>query len=253
MSENKFIKYPRYLFRKKLALDLIKNYVPKKTYFLDIGCGSGDFAFSLIKSNYMGHLIDFSKKAAKIIKNRIKEEKSKELKFSQIDFLKFKTNKKFGLITFFEVLEHIENDQDFLDKINFLLNSNGYIVFSVPARRKYWGIDDKLVGHFRRYEKAELINFLGKNNFQIIKFYSYGFPFLNLLKLIRIIFARREKNKILTRSKYELSQKSGLNFVKLPLISLISNKYVLYSFIQFSKLFNRFDLSEGYLCIAKKL
>ena len=59
-EHSRHIKYPRYIFRKLLSLDLLRQYVPPPAFFIDLGCGAGDFGITLGQRGYRGVLVDSS-------------------------------------------------------------------------------------------------------------------------------------------------------------------------------------------------
>ena len=54
-------------------------------------------------------------------------------------------------IGFFDVLEQIPDEQEFLAEVSRVLCPNGHIFLTVPAGRWLWSDDDVQAGHFRRY------------------------------------------------------------------------------------------------------
>lgn len=254
MNRKKWIQYPRYIFRKEAALRLIDKNVPKGAKFLEIGCASGDFGITLAKKGYRGLVIDFSDEALELVGETIKQEGITTLRFEKKDFIAIGTGEKFDLITMFEVLEHIEKNKEALQKVSELLNNGGIFLCSVPARSKLWGASDILVGHVKRYDKKEFIGLLQDSGFKVVKFLSYGYPWLNLIKLVRDRMSVKALEKKKTKKRITLTKISGLNVIsiKTPLFRLLSNKYTLFLPMQISRLFNGMDLAEGYLCLAVK-
>ena len=59
-------------------------------------------------------------------------------------------------IGFFDVLEHIDNEQSFLAEIRRCLAPGGRVYLTVPAGRWLWSDDDVQAGHFRRYTCSTL-------------------------------------------------------------------------------------------------
>lgn len=249
----KWIPYPRYIFRKVLALNLIKKYIPKNSKFLEIGCATGYFGITLSKLGYYGKMIDFSEEAASAVTKNLKTYNITNVYFEQKDIFDFGDREHFDFIIIFEVLEHIKNDKGVLNKLNSLLKQNGFLLLSVPAKEKLWGASDELVGHIRRYNKNDLEKLLNDTGFRILRFYSYGYPFLNIIKIFRDYCADKKLKIKKNKTKIQLSQESGLNIIRIPFIKYIFNKYTLFPFIQFSRVFNNFDLAEGYLCLTKKI
>ena len=254
MSKKKWIPYPRYIFRKEAALALIRGNASEGKRFLEIGCASGDFGITLAKKGYSGLMIDFSDEALEEVSLRVKEEGITGVRFENKDFLEIGADDKFDLITMFEVLEHIEKDKEALRKANELLSDGGAFLCSVPARSKLWGASDVLVGHVKRYDKKDFINLLEESGFKVVKFLSYGYPWLNIIKIVRDRMSAKALEKKEDKGRISLTKKSGLNVIaiKTPLFRLFFNKYTLFIPMQISRLFNNMDLAEGYLCLAVK-
>jgi len=82
----------------------------------------------------------------------------------------------FGL---FDVIEHIENDDDFLNQINLKLTEGGGVILTVPAYRFLWSKEDSDAGHFRRYTLSGLSKKLNESGFDVI-YSTYIFMFLCL-------------------------------------------------------------------------
>lgn len=96
-------------------------------------------------------------------------------------------DKTFDLICLFDVLEHIENDQEALNKLKFLLKKEGKIILSVPAFQWMYGSHDKMHHHFRRYNVKELTNIAQSAGLRVIHmnfFNVYLFPLVLLSRLV---------------------------------------------------------------------
>src|SRR5690606_29821801 len=84
---------------------------------------------------------------------------------------------------------------------------------------KYWSASDEGVGHYRRYEKQELIRLLQDEKFQVIRFASYGFPVLNIIAILRNSFFAQLLKKQQSPSKKETrSTRSGLGYTQQKLL-----------------------------------
>lgn len=82
-------------------------------------------------------------------------------------------------IGIFDVLEHIENETDFLETAKKLLIPNGRLYITVPAYNFLWSVDDDYAGHFRRYTVNSLALVLESLEFRI-DFKTYIFSILPL-------------------------------------------------------------------------
>jgi hypothetical protein len=79
----------------------------------------------------------------------------------------------------FDVLEHIENDVDFLKSLNNSMAKEGMVFITVPAYQSLWSKDDDYAGHYRRYTTKQLNETLDKAGFSPV-FDTYIFSVLVL-------------------------------------------------------------------------
>jgi 2-polyprenyl-3-methyl-5-hydroxy-6-metoxy-1,4-benzoquinol methylase len=63
---------------------------------------------------------------------------------------------KFDTIIYIDVLEHIEHDQQELERSAMLLNEGGILLVLSPAFPSLFNPFDKAIGHYRRYTKKQL-------------------------------------------------------------------------------------------------
>jgi len=85
----------------------------------------------------------------------------------------------FDTVVCLNVLEHIEDDVAALRRLHDVLAPGGRVVLIVPALRKLFGEIDRAVGHYRRYERAEIVAKLQQAGFQVehsASFNTIGIP-----------------------------------------------------------------------------
>ena len=82
-------------------------------------------------------------------------------------FIAAKPEKKYDCIVMVNVLEHIEDDRAALLECYRALRPGGYLLILVPALQFLFSKLDHLVGHFRRYERAELEQKIQESGLQI--------------------------------------------------------------------------------------
>lgn len=145
-----------------------KNIYGKR--LLDIGCGTGVFLNEAGKKGYEVYGIDFDKENVKTAKERYGIENVYVRSVNGIarDFFK----EKFDVITFFEVLEHLESPVSFINEIKAILAPGGYIALSLPNRERtldFLGDADYPPNHLTKWNKECLSSFLERNGFDIIK------------------------------------------------------------------------------------
>jgi 2-polyprenyl-3-methyl-5-hydroxy-6-metoxy-1,4-benzoquinol methylase len=74
----------------------------------------------------------------------------------------------------FDVLEHIENEGAFLDRLRRCLKTRGRLYLTVPAYGWLWSSNDRFAGHFRRYTARRLESLLQAHGFRI-RYATYFF------------------------------------------------------------------------------
>ncbi len=94
----------------------------------------------------------------------------------------------------FDVLEHIEDDADFLAQTHRCLAPGGRLFITVPAFSWLWSDDDVAAGHFRRYTISQLRRRVAAAGFQTL-YATYLFSPLPLplfaLRSVRSLFGQR--------------------------------------------------------------
>ena len=105
--------------------------------------------------------------------------------------------KKYDLIFLGDVLEHVKNDSDLLNKLSKHVKIGGGVLITVPAFQFLYSEKDKALMHYRRYNVDNLTNIIGKN-FSVIKIsYFNSLLFLPLsiviilCKLFNVKFSKR--------------------------------------------------------------
>ncbi len=66
-----------------------------------------------------------------------------------------------------EVLEHVEDDQSAISELARVLRPGGLALITVPHKKSYFAADDRYVGHFRRYEIAEMRDKLARAGLEL--------------------------------------------------------------------------------------
>lgn len=108
----------------------LEKFLPRGGLILDIGSGEGNFGKSL-SGKY------------KVVNLEVPFAKLENTQIIKADFLKWKTEKIFDAICFWESLEHTPKPQDYLNKAHSLLRKDGLIFIEYP-RYQVW--ESKLFG-----------------------------------------------------------------------------------------------------------
>ena len=164
--------------RKKIIENIIDKNFKNKLNILDFGSGSGVNIQMLSKFGFV-NIYEPHSETRNFLRLKYKNKK----KFRVIENL---NNRKFDLIILADVLEHIKNDKKKLKELNKNLNKNGYILITVPAFKFLYTVKDKILGHYRRYNKNQILELF--KNFHTIKITYFNFFLFLPISLIIIYY-----------------------------------------------------------------
>ena len=115
--------------REKISLHLISRVAKKNSYFLDAGCGHGDFLFYIKK-----FFPDLRLKGLDYSKKEVVEARRNGFDVEQSNFeegIKLKSN-QFDIAYAGELIEHLYNPDIFLEEMYRIIKHNGYLIISTP-------------------------------------------------------------------------------------------------------------------------
>ncbi len=171
-------------FHIKYCLSSIKKFI--KGDILEVGAGCGSFTRNYIRNRSIKSitLTETDEKNILSLKKNFQKKNNIQILKSYVS----KIDKKFDVILYLHVLEHIEKDEKEINDATEKLNSGGYLIIMAPAHQKIYGNLDKAVGHYRRYEKEffnKKFDDLSIVSFKFLDSMGYILYFLN-----RIFFSK---------------------------------------------------------------
>jgi SAM-dependent methyltransferase len=141
--------------------------------FHDIGGGNGITASILQQNGYQVTLVEpYAEGIGNAQKRGIRRTIQSTLE-------NFQPEEPTPGVGFFDVMEHMEDDEDFLRHIHRIVKPGGKIILSVPAFQDLWSDNDVQLGHFRRYKLKQIDQLLVRSGFRPI----YGTYFFSLVWL----------------------------------------------------------------------
>lgn len=196
-KDNQKRNHPWEMARFRVVKSLLKPYIDnitQESIVLDIGCGDVYFINEFYKaySNFLPFAVDTA--FTDEIINSLKE----EYNASPIQYFKYINDvdisgNKANLIFLLDVIEHIEDDIEFLSQLRELpyIDNNTLFLITVPAFHKLYSNHDTWLGHYRRYSRKTLRDSISEANLREVK---SGYFFFSLL-IPRIIQKMVEKLK----------------------------------------------------------
>lgn len=223
--------------------DFLRRYksFPKNTKVLDLGCGTGEFIAELEKRGCNVWGLDFDREANKIAKERFGLENVYFLSFAE--FFQRRDLPKFDIVTFFEVIEHLDNPLEFIKNVKKILKPRGKIVLSTPYRERIlanlnnWDFPPH---HFTRWNEEAIMNIFKKCGFYITQI-----QYTEQLKIISESIIGKFKTGLVNKSLIAVGgKKNSLVFPKFiyflgRLKDLILGKFPAIFLWVFSKIVNR--------------
>lgn len=240
---------PRYRLRKNIVKRILRRENLEGKTCLEIGYGAGDMLLAYAELGLEVYGFDFSPMAYEDASRRIERRNNVKKKItlyreeSAIDGLKY------DYLMAFEVLEHIEEDLPALEGWAARLKPGGKLLISVPAHKRKWGNSDIAAGHFRRYEKEELVTLMSNANITIHRLLNYGFPLTLLLDPV-LHYTHRNEARLLDKRAF--SMESGVKRKQNLFIRLFSTDFFLFPFYVIQRLFFRKDMGSGYLVVVSR-
>ncbi|MGA9977909.1 MAG: methyltransferase domain-containing protein [Candidatus Sulfotelmatobacter sp.] len=102
---------------------------------------------------------------------------------------------QFDLLFLFDVLEHIENESEFLESVKFHLAGSGTLLINVPAHQFFFSDYDRAAGHMRRYSITQLAKLAEDNGLRVRAWTYWGLPLIPLLLARKAMSMQRSNGK----------------------------------------------------------
>jgi SAM-dependent methyltransferase len=159
-----------FVARNRIIAWALGAYFPGARTFLEVGCGTG-FVLSGLRDAFPGlELVgsDSSLAALELAGNRVDE-----MQLLQVDARRLPFEQEFAAVGSFDVIEHIDEDQQVLAQLFRALQPGGGLVLSVPQHRWLWSVADTCAHHTRRYSRPELIAKVTDAGFEVLRTTSF--------------------------------------------------------------------------------
>ena len=172
--------------RRNFILKIFGKYIKKSSLVMEVGTGTGNIARELKNNGFDVVISDVHKQFLDFEKNKIIEKRY------QFDVNESPFVDHFDAIGMFDVLEHIEEDEQVLKNIRKMLKKEGRIIITVPAHSWLWNKYD--YSHKRRYDLNRIRKIFKNSGFDMIEAKHFFVSIVPLL-LIRALIKRDNDNK----------------------------------------------------------
>jgi SAM-dependent methyltransferase len=199
--------------RRSLIVWALRRFFPKIGSFLEVGCGTGFIisgiqnafpTLSLSGSDVFGEGLAYAGR------------RLPHASLFWMDALRIPFDEEFDVIGAFDLLEHIDNDEEVLFQMFKAAKQGGGIIVTVPQHPFLWTKQDKYSFHKRRYTRERLIEKVKRVGFQ--EKWSTSFVSL-LLPLMFLARVGRDRKGGKFDAFEEFRTGSSLNQVLLKIMS----------------------------------
>ncbi len=236
---------PAFLARTYLVDQALRRLRPRR--LLDVGCGRGNV--TAIATRHVPEIIATDVAADAVAETRARLERHDGASAFVADILAGDWGDvpndqrgPFDCVLLSEVLEHVEDDTGALDTCRALLAEEGSLLITVPADPTLWTALDDLVGHRRRYTKAELTSKLEATGFRVRSFVNWGFPITGWL----------QHRGATMRARRLEQQEPGGEFPPLLRRLMPAASVAFRVLARIEPLFSSLDRGAGYVVVARR-
>jgi len=153
----------------------IRPYLGRRV--LELGSGIGNFSDYFLDRDFL-MVTDITDEYLKILQEKYADRKNVSVSRYCLgggsgydSFKQF----EFDTILCSNVLEHIRDDQQALEEMYQMFSGEGNLILLVPALTFLYGSLDKNLGHYRRYDKEDLVKKVEGAGFQVRAAFYFNF------------------------------------------------------------------------------
>jgi len=186
----------------KCKFDLLKDHINPERIFrngIDLGCSGNSFLYFLenVVNNSFFDLARFP------LKQYISQKRWHPV-CGNVAKLPFQ-DKSFDLVSALDVLEHIKNDDLAISEISRIAKKDGIVIITVPHGIKYYSTQDRLIGHYRRYEIPQIISQFSKHDLKCVDIFGVYGQMMRVADIQSVNPEKTEESIMNLRKRYETS------------------------------------------------
>lgn len=156
--------------RNRLIAWALGQYFPDVQRLLEIGCGTG-FVLEGLHESFPGVSLTGAELHASGLRRAAERLPGVEL--MQFDARNIPFDGEFDVVGAFDVLEHIDADEEVLAGMHTAIKPGGGALLTVPQHPWLWTVADEYAEHKRRYRRAELLRKLSTAGFAVRRVTSF--------------------------------------------------------------------------------
>jgi len=169
--------------RNALILWALRRHFPQARSFCEVGCGTGYVSAAIERACPRLRLTaaEASIEAAVLTARRLQS-----ASVLQADARAWPFEEEFDVAGAFDVIEHIDDDEQALRNLYASVRPGGGVLITVPQHRWLWHSIDDFSRHKRRYRRTELRAKVRAAGFQVLQCVSFNSLLLPLMMASRL-------------------------------------------------------------------
>jgi SAM-dependent methyltransferase len=200
--------------RNRILIWALRTYFEGMNSFLEIGCGTG-YVLTGFRAACPGLRLAGSEIFTQGL--AFASARMSNVELFQMDARTIPFDREFDVIGAFDVLEHIDEDENVLREMYRAVIPGGGILVSVPQHPLLWSRIDEFSYHKRRYSRTELARKVSAAGFRVVHSTSFVSFLLPVLLLSRF---RRKATSGSFDPRAELKISPALNFSMLQIMNI---------------------------------
>jgi SAM-dependent methyltransferase len=148
--------------RAQLVVWALRRHFPGAHSLLEIGCGTGNVLALIRESSPLLRIVGAEAHAEGLA---LAARRVPGAELLQMDARRIPYRDEFDVVGAFDVIEHVEEDEDVLRGMFAACRAGGGVLITVPQHPWLWSYRDEFARHRRRYRRAELLRKLAAAGF----------------------------------------------------------------------------------------
>lgn len=156
--------------RNRLIDWALRRYFPEAGSFFELGCGTGVVLAALHATRPELELAGGEPFAAGL---EVARRRLPDVPLYQLDGRRLPFAEEFDVVGAFDVLEHVDEDEEVLAQMHQATRPGGGILVSVPQHPWLWSAVDDYSMHRRRYTSQQLVERVERAGFRVLRRTSF--------------------------------------------------------------------------------
>ena len=169
--------------RNELIVWALRTYFPQARTFFELGCGTG-VVLAATAQRCPGLAIsggELYEAGLEVARRRLPD-----VQLHRLDGRRLPFAEEFDVVGCFDVLEHVDEDEQVLAQLRQATKPGGGVLLSVPQHPRLWSAVDEFSRHRRRYTSRDLEAKVERAGFRVVRRTSFVSLLLPVVWLSRV-------------------------------------------------------------------